>query len=134
MHFLFESETMDSFLMQKEAYNTAEFLLDGKICVIKLDYNFYSKNSIDPNSCKFLTRIGTELKDVLLTAVISEVEPKVNKVSFRSREGYDASSCARVFGGGGHKQASGCKIFGEFSEVVKDVKKTMLDEINERNS
>lgn len=126
---LFESETMDSFLMQKEAYNHTEFLKDNKIAIIKLDYNFYKTNGVDPNACKFLTRIGTELKDVVLTALVSEVEPNVIKVSFRSRMGYDASKCARCFGGGGHKQASGCKIFGSFNEAVYNIKNVLMDEL-----
>lgn len=129
MNHLFESESMDSYKMQKEAYNNTEFLADGKIVIVKLDYNFYKNSKVNPNACKFLTRIGTELKDTCLVAVISEVEPNVNKVSFRSRKGYDASRCARVFGGGGHVEASGCKIHGNFYDTVEQIKQVLMDEL-----
>jgi len=126
---LFESETKDSFEMQKYAINHTEFLFGGQAVIIKIDNSFFAKTGIDPNACKFLTRIGTEQKDIKLTALISEVTPNVNKVSFRSRKGYDASACAKAFGGGGHLQASGCKIFGNFYDVVDRIKKVMGDEL-----
>lgn len=129
MNSLFESETMDSFKMQKYAINHTEFLFGGQAVIIKIDNSFFKETGIDPNACKFLTRIGTELKDVKLTALISEVTPNVNKVSFRSRAGYSANACASVFGGGGHNQASGCKIYGNFYEAVERVIKAMGDEL-----
>lgn len=133
MSALFESETKDSFTLQKYAYNHTEFILNGKACVVVIDYNFYKTTGIDPNACKFLTRIGTELKDIIFTAVLSEVEPGVTKVSFRSRRGYKASSCAEKFGGGGHLQAAGCKIFGSLSSTVNKIKKVIAEELNGRN-
>lgn len=129
MNSLFESETMDSFKMQKYAINHTEFLFGGQAVIIKIDNSFFKETGIDPNACKSLTRIGTELKDVKLTALISEVTPNVNKVSFRSRAGYSANACASVFGGGGHNQASGCKIFGNFHDAVERIIKAMGDEL-----
>lgn len=126
---LFESETRSSYEMQKYAMNHTEFLCDEQIVIIKIDYKFFKETGVDPNSCKFLTRIGTELKNTKLTALISEVKPNVNKVSFRSRSGYSASNCAKVFGGGGHNQASGCKIFGNFYDVIDKIKKVLKEEL-----
>lgn len=129
MRNIFESETKDSYLMQKYAINHTEYLFDGKAVIIKIDNSFYNKTGIDPNACKFLTRIGTEQKDVKITCLVSEVQPNVNKVSFRSKDGYDASACARVFGGGGHKEASGCKIYGNFYAVVDKLIRAIGDEL-----
>ena len=126
---LFEAEDFNSFQMQKYAINHTEFLFGGQAVIIKIDNSFFANTGVDPNACKFLTRIGTEQKDVKLTALISEVTPNVNKVSFRSRRGYDASACARAFGGGGHVQASGCKIFGNFYDVVERIIRVMGEEL-----
>lgn len=129
MRKVFESETRDSFLMQKYAINHTEYLFDGAAVIIKIDYSFFKNTGIDPNACKFLTRIGTEQKDIKITCLVSEVQPNVNKVSFRSKDGYDASACARVFGGGGHKEASGCKIHGNFHGVVEKLIRAIGDEL-----
>ena len=126
---LFESETEDSFKMQQYAMNHTEFLFGGQAVIIKIDNKFFKNTGIDPNACKFLTRIGTELKSVKLTALVSEVTPNVNKVSFRSKKGYDASKCASAFGGGGHPQASGCKIFGNFYDAVERIIRVMGEQL-----
>lgn len=124
---IFESEDPEYLTLYKEAILNTKLLYDNKICIISIPYSFYNKTGIDPNSAKNLTRIGTEIKDVVLTAMVAEVEPNVCKVSFRSRKNYDCSICAGVFGGGGHKQASGCKIFDNYNNVIERVIKSMAD-------
>ena len=124
---IFESEEPEYLQLYKEAINNTKLLYDNKICVISIPYSFYNKTGVDPNSAKNLTRIGTEIKDVVLTCLVAEVEPNVCKVSFRSRKNYDCSICAGVFGGGGHKQASGCKIFDNYNNVIDRVIKSMVD-------
>lgn len=46
-----------------------------------------------------------------------EMDNGFYKVSLRSK-GADVNAVARMFGGGGHTLASGCKIKGEYEEVV----------------
>ena len=50
-------------------------------------------------------------------ACVMETETDKFKISLRSK-GPDVNAIAGTFGGGGHKLASGCKIFGEYEEVV----------------
>lgn len=127
MHNLFESESKEYLKMYKEAINNTELLCNDQVAIITLPYRFFKETGIDPNSSKNLTRIGTEIKSVIATALISEVEPNVSKVSFRSRKGYDCSLCAAVFGGGGHREASGCKIFGNLNDTKDKVLKAITD-------
>jgi phosphoesterase RecJ-like protein len=51
------------------------------------------------------------------------------RVSLRSREPYDVSRIAQVFGGGGHRLASGCTLEGPLAEaeerLVAEVQKWM---------
>lgn len=124
---IFESETPDYLKLYKEAINNTRLLNDNRIAIITIPYKFYKDTGIDPNSAKNLTRIGTEIKSVVFTALVAEVEPNVCRVSYRSRQGYDCSMCAGVFGGGGHKQASGCKILDNFNSAVDRVIKSMVD-------
>ncbi len=124
---IFESEEPNYIQLYKEAINNTKLLCDNKIALIYIPYSFYKRTGIDPNSAKNLTRIGTEIKTVLLVGLIAEVEPNVCKVSFRSRKNYDCSVCASVFGGGGHRQASGCKIFDTLDNCIKRVTKSMVD-------
>ena len=124
---LFESEEPSYLELYREAINNTKLIEDNKIALIVIPNSFYKRTGIDPNSAKNLTRIGTEIKDVIVTALIAEVESGMCKISFRSRGGYDCSECARVFGGGGHKQASGCKVYGNLYDIVDKVTKSIMD-------
>lgn len=124
---IFESEEPSYLDLYREAINNTKLMFDNKVAIITIPNKFYQSTGIDPNSAKNLTRIGTEIKGVLVTALIAEVEPNLSKVSFRSRLGYDCSECAKVFGGGGHKQASGCKIYGNLYDTTERVIKSITD-------
>jgi len=39
-------------------------------------------------------------------------------MSFRSKKNYDVSTFAQKFGGGGHKNAAGATVRGEFSKTL----------------
>lgn len=55
-----------------------------------------------------------------ISAVLKEKDDGIHG-SFRSKFEYDCSEIARVFGGGGHKNASGFLIEKPLSDAVKDV-------------
>ena len=64
------------------------------------------------------------LKGVKVVALLCEEKLGEYKVSFRSRE-VDVCKIAEIFGGGGHKFASGCKIYG----TKNTAKKVLLNKI-----
>lgn len=51
------------------------------------------------------------------------------KVSFRSDDSVDSSRIAMTFGGGGHKNAAGCRISGYFEDVKDKVLKACRDHL-----
>jgi phosphoesterase RecJ-like protein len=46
-----------------------------------------------------------------------EQKPNSYKISFRSRGHVNVATIAECFAGGGHVNAAGCEIVGEFEEV-----------------
>ena len=58
-----------------------------------------------------------QLESVQFCILASEDDKGYFRVSFRSKGDISARSVAESFGGGGHPNASGCKIFGSFDEV-----------------
>ena len=49
------------------------------------------------------------------------------KVSFRTVDGVDANEIAGIFGGGGHKNAAGCRVSGFFEDVKDKILKACRD-------
>lgn len=58
------------------------------------------------------------ISTVEIAALLREAKPGKTRVSIRSRQGYDVAAVARIFGGGGHKNAAGCTFETPIDEVV----------------
>lgn len=70
------------------------------------------------------------IESVLVAISIIEIKKMVYKVSFRSKNDVSAEACAKCFGGGGHKYAAGCKMFGYLEDVIEKILTAVKDVIN----
>jgi phosphoesterase RecJ-like protein len=72
---------------------------------------------------------GRMIDGVLVSALLKEIDGRSTRVSMRAKPGVDVQAVAAMFGGGGHKAASGCtmpfglaeaksKLVGILSEIV----------------
>ena len=81
-----------------------------------------------------LTSIGMQLKSVKLLALMSEDpnERGAFRIALRSKGNYIVRHCAEAFGGGGHNNAAGCKIYDSKENVKKAVLKQLVKELNQK--
>jgi len=64
--------------------------------------------------------------------VFQELNSEV-KVTFRSRnQDVDVNEIAKIFGGGGHKMASGCRVSGSIKEVRRKVFRVLRESMEKR--
>ena len=68
-----------------------------------------------------LINVLTRIKETDISVVFVEQKNGSVKVSWRSRPGFDVSSIATQFGGGGHKPAAGADIKGDLKRVREEV-------------
>ena len=61
------------------------------------------------------------IKDIDFGVALLEFEPGVINMSFRSKKNFDVSALALKFGGGGHKNAAGATVKGEFNKTITNV-------------
>ena len=66
-----------------------------------------------------------------IAVVLKEKEDGIH-CSFRSKFEYDCSKIAEAFGGGGHKNASGCKIEKDIKSAKKDVENEIIKYLSAR--
>ncbi len=57
---------------------------------------------------------------------VIEQEPQVMRISLRSNNRVDVSRVAAYFGGGGHVRAAGCTITGSFYDVVNNLSRQIM--------
>jgi bifunctional oligoribonuclease and PAP phosphatase NrnA len=64
-----------------------------------------------------LINLPLTVKEILAVAFFKEIGPADWRVSMRSKGDIDVNAIAKEFGGGGHKNASGCSASGQLMEL-----------------
>jgi phosphoesterase RecJ-like protein len=76
-----------------------------------------------------LINMPLTVKEILAVAFFKEQGPGDWRVSMRSKGDIDVNAVAKEFGGGGHKNASGCSAQGELSTLKKLFEQKLLEAI-----
>lgn len=114
---LFFSMKYDIFSMMQLAYQKIEFYADKKLAIIMFSHDEFVKRNITLDDLDVFPDIPLQLECVKFAILASEDDKGYFRVSFRSKGNISAQDVAKTFGGGGHLNASGCKIFGDFEDV-----------------
>jgi bifunctional oligoribonuclease and PAP phosphatase NrnA len=120
---LFESNTLELFDLLKTALGN--FMVNLKL---KFAYTALPECS-NKNTHEILSFLRT-LEDIDIFLIFRPSEDGFVKINLRSRNDFDVSNFASLFGGGGHKKAAGIKIKGELHMITK----TIIKKLNERLS
>ena len=76
-------------------------------------------------------------KEIVASVYMREVRPEFYRVSLRSKGTINVARVAEKFGGGGHKNAAGCRVEGDWDErereIVAAVSEAVHDDIHTTN-
>lgn len=108
-----------------KAFSRTEILCDGEAALFWLLKTDYSSAGADSGSTDGLVNMLMRIRGVKIAVFISEY-PDTNKISVRTRDPYNAREFVSVFGGGGHIQASGAKIPGDFADALSLLKEELV--------
>ncbi|MDR2826663.1 MAG: bifunctional oligoribonuclease/PAP phosphatase NrnA [Candidatus Adiutrix intracellularis] len=88
--------------------NTLTLYCGGRLAVMIVTPAFLEQTGAVITDTEELAEMGRQVVGVILSALVKDVGQGFGtiRVSLRSRESLDASALARVFGGGGHRQAA----------------------------
>lgn len=103
------------------AFCRVQVFLDGRAAMFWLDAEDFTRAEADSSAVDGLVNMLLRIKGIKIAAFLSVFEGN-NKLSVRTRAPYCAREIAAAFGGGGHVQAAGAKISGNFDDALRDVK------------
>lgn len=124
---LFNSMTMEVFELLQRAYSKIEFYADKKLAVVMFSKQDFAETKTTLDDVDVFPDIPLQLENVQFAILASEDDKGYFRVSLRSKGEVSAREVAESFGGGGHLNASGCKIFGEFNEVKESLISNTLE-------
>lgn len=118
---LLKSVKQNVFILRNKVLSETKFFENGKIGIIvfrKEDFNSTGTTEKDTDNIINYVR---EVDTVEIAVSLAEVGEKRYKVSFRTKSYVSAAACAKVFGGGGHVRAAGCRVQGYFEDVFNNL-------------
>ena len=89
----------------------------GRIATVYVDKKLAADCGGTYEDTEGLINLPLTVKDILAVVFFKENGPEDWRVSLRSKGEIDVNAIAKQFGGGGHKNASGCSAQGRFDDL-----------------
>lgn len=93
----------------------------GKIAWVKVDQETMYEADASEEDSDGIVNHALSIDEVLAVAFFKELSTDVYRISLRSKGKTNVAKVAEDFGGGGHRNAAGCRISGDFEEVKQRV-------------
>jgi phosphoesterase RecJ-like protein len=87
-----------------------------------------TSGAVDGDNNGFVN-IPLAAKEIEAVIYMREVEPEFFRVSLRSKDGVNVARVAEKFGGGGHKNAAGCRVYGDWDEKEKEIVAAIVEAV-----
>jgi bifunctional oligoribonuclease and PAP phosphatase NrnA len=119
---IYAVKTPSSLRLLGKALSTLKNSFSGRVAYMAITREAYDETGSAEIDTEGIINYTMMMPGVLIGVLFKETDqPGTLKVSFRSRDDLDINKIAKEFGGGGHKNAAGCNILGDLSQVEKTV-------------
>ena len=119
---IYGSIPMNAIKLQSEVLNRIKLFDDEELVVSYVLHEDYKKFNIESSEIDFLIDSIRLVKESKVALLLKEQDDKSFKGSLRSRTKLDVQKIASLFGGGGHKAASGFSTTLSMDEITTKVK------------
>ena len=125
---VYRSFSFNCMKLLEKVLQTLEIYHDGHVAILVITQNMYKETGSTAEDTEGIVDYARNIKGVEIGILFRETAvSKQFKISLRSKRDIDVNKVAKIFDGGGHRNAAGCVITGE----ILDVKQKMLKAIAE---
>lgn len=118
---LFYSYPFSKIRLMGLVLSTIERDESGRIAWVKLDQDMMAEAGASEEDSDGIVNHALSIDEVEAVAFFKELSPDIYRVSLRSKGRNNVAKVAELFGGGGHRNAAGCRISGDFDDVKRRV-------------
>lgn len=129
--YVYESYSWERMILFSKCLTTIRKVANGKAISMHITREMMESSRAKREDIEgFVEYIGT-IKGVEIAVLFLELPDNKVKVSLRSKDIYDVSKIASIFGGGGHKNAAGivmknCSLQKSEEEVLSEAEKLLI--------
>lgn len=130
-HNLYEENSLGRTKLLGEMLSRVQLAYDGQVSYASLTLEQLERNRVVPDDIDNFVNQASAITGVIVTLFFLEMKDGV-KISFRSKGDVAVNELAKEFGGGGHKNASGAKLYNvrledTIRKVLQETSKILPD-------
>ena len=114
---IYDSSTLGRLRIHGAVLNAMQLDASGRIATLAIDRALAAQLGATYEDTEGLINLPLTVKEIVAVAFFKEQAPGDWRVSMRSKGDVDINAIAREFGGGGHKNASGCSATGSLDDL-----------------
>jgi phosphoesterase RecJ-like protein len=114
---IFDSNTLGRLKLFGAVLSSIELEHGGRLAVVCVDRAMAAAAGGTYDDTEGLINLPLTVREIQAAIFFKEIDKHDYRVSMRSKGDVDLCEVAKKFGGGGHKNASGCSVTGRYEEV-----------------
>lgn len=120
---LFEQNSIGRTRLLGEVLASIQLGYDGRLAYFSVTQEQLKRNQVTPDETEQFVNYAGAIAGVVITIFFMELSNGV-KIGFRSKGDIPVNELAKLYGGGGHKNAAGARLYAvELAEIVRKVLK-----------
>jgi bifunctional oligoribonuclease and PAP phosphatase NrnA len=128
---IFDSNTLGRLKLFGSVLSSIELEHDGRLAVVCVDRAMAAAAGGTYDDTEGLINLPLTVREIQAAVFFKEIDKHEYRVSMRSKGDIDLCAVAKKFGGGGHKNASGCTVTGRYADVRARVVREVTEAIEQ---
>jgi len=130
---IFERNKVNVLLLLQKTLSTLQLYDNGQIAVLTVFREFLNETNTTEEDTEGFVNFARSIESVKVAVIMIQREDlKTWRVSLRGKGEVDVQEIAKYFGGGGHKDAAGCRIIGEYEKVKESLIEKISESVNRK--
>lgn len=118
---IYETEPLKKLKLLALTLGTLEVIFDGRVASIVITKEMLDRTGSTIETTEDLINYPRSIENVEVAVLFREEGDNIYKVSFRSKGNVNVAKICEKFGGGGHRNAAGCNMYGSLNEVKASI-------------
>ena len=130
---VFASYPWSRIQLMGEVLSTARRNPSGRVASLRLSQEMQKRTGASDEDADGFVNYPLTVGEVEAVVLLKECAPEVYRTSLRSKGDVNVARVAGKFGGGGHRNAAGCTLYGPWDDVEQEVVKLLQDAVERAN-
>jgi phosphoesterase RecJ-like protein len=131
---VFDSNTLGRLKLFGALLNRMQIDSSGRLAILSIDQRLAAECGGTYDDTEGLINQPLTVKEIQAVVFFKEISPRDWRISMRSKGSVDINAVAREFGGGGHKNASGCSAIGDLADLTHIFEQKIVAQIERAGS